>query len=166
MAGIKYPIVDDHDKIIGEMSKDEAYKQGMMLRSIQIFLFDEEGRIFIQKRGNKKKRLPSYLCASVSGHVEPGESYREAAKRELKEELGVKGELRLLATEKTPIGSNQFAMMAHFVTKTSDEILIQTAEIEDGRYYSINEICNLIEGGSSFTPSFLHYFGKVKKTKF
>ena len=166
MAGIKYPIVDDHDSIIGEMSKDEAYKQGVMLRSIQIFLFDEEGRIFIQKRGSKKKRLPSYLCASVSGHVEPGESYLLAAKRELKEELGVKGEIRFLATEKTPIGNNQSAMMAHFVAKTSDEILIQTEEIEDGRYYSINEICNLIEGGTSFTPSFLYYFDKIKKTKF
>ncbi|MBI3290931.1 NUDIX domain-containing protein [Candidatus Falkowbacteria bacterium] len=163
MMMTKYPTVDDDDNIIGETSKDEAYNKGLQLRSVQIFLFDKEGRIFIQKRSHKKKRFPDYFCASVAGHVEPYESYLSAARRELKEELGVDGEIKFLTTEKTPIGSGQFAMMAHFIARTSEAISLQAEEITSGEFYTIREIEDLIKGGSQFTPSFLYYFDKIKK---
>ena len=163
MVDVKYPIVDDADNIIGQSSKDEAYQQGLQLRSIQIFLFDSAGKLFVQKRANQKKRFPSYFCASVAGHVEPGENYLTAAKRELKEELGIKEPIKFLSAGKTPIGDNQFAMMAHFTAQTSAQIKLQADEIDDGQFYTLNEIQNLIDGGGLFTPSFLYSFNKMKK---
>jgi isopentenyldiphosphate isomerase len=163
MTDIKYPIVDDSDNIIGEALKDEAYKKGLQLRSIQIFVFDLSGRLFVQKRASTKKRFPSYLCASVAGHVEPNENYLEAAKRELKEEMGIDESVDFLCKEKTPIGDDQFAMMAHFTAQTSSEIKLQEDEIDDGDFYTIDEIKKLIDEGGLFTPSFLYSFGKIKK---
>lgn len=163
MVELKYPIVDDADNVIGEASKDEAYQQGLQLRSIQIFLFDSAGKLFVQKRASQKTRFPNYFCASVAGHVEPGENYLVAAKRELKEELGIDELVKFLSTEKTPVGDNQFAMMAHFTAQTSAQIKLQADEIDDGQFYTLNEIQNLIDDGGLFTPSFLYSFDKIKK---
>lgn len=163
MVEIKYPIVDNNDNVIGKKTKEEAYRQGLQLRSIQIFLFDSKNRLFIQKRSSKKDRFPNYFCASVAGHVEPGETYLEAAKRELKEELGVEGELKFLSKEKTPIDDRKFAMMSHFTAKTDQQINLQEEEVDDGGYYTIDEIDDLIHKSYLFTPSFLYYFNKIKK---
>ena len=71
---LKYPIVNDSDKIIGYRNKDQAYKEKAMLRSVQIFVYNPKGELYIQKRSKNKLRYPSYFCASVAGHVESGES--------------------------------------------------------------------------------------------
>lgn len=163
MTEIKYPIVDDADNIIDQVSKNEAYTKGLQLRSVQIFLFDSSGKLFVQKRASQKTRFPNYLCASVAGHVEPGEPYLEAAKRELKEELGITESVKFLYTEKTPIGDNQFAMMAHFTAQTSAEIKLQEDEVDDGEFYTFDEIQKLIDDDRLFTPSFLYAFNKIKK---
>lgn len=56
-----------------------------MLRSVQIFIYNSEGKLYIQKRSKNKLRYPNYFCASVAGHVEPKENYQEAIVRELEE---------------------------------------------------------------------------------
>lgn len=85
----QYPIVGKYDEIIDYMSKEEAYKRKKTLRSVQIFVYNPKGELYLQKRAKNKKRFPGYLCASAAGHVEPGETYKKAALRELKEELGL-----------------------------------------------------------------------------
>jgi isopentenyldiphosphate isomerase len=43
----------------------------------------------LQKRSSRKRIQPGKWDSSVGGHVDPGESYEQAAERELAEELGV-----------------------------------------------------------------------------
>ncbi len=162
---LQYPIVNDNDQIIGYKNKEQAYKKGAMLRSIQIFVYSPKGELFIQKRAKNKSRYPNYFCASVAGHAEPGESYREASIRELKEELGLKKveNLKLITKERTPVGKNNYAMTTLFTIKTDEFITLQKEEIDSGNFYTIEKIKQLILEGTPFTPGFLHFFNKQHK---
>jgi isopentenyl-diphosphate delta-isomerase type 1 len=159
----KYPIVDDSDRIVGYKDKEQSYKEKAMLRSVQVFVYNSKGDIYVQKRSKKKLRYPNYFCASVAGHVEPGESYRQAATRELREELGLKEAkgLKFIAKEKTPIGKGNYAMMALFVITTDETITFRKEEIDSGNFYSTESIKQLIQEKNLFTPSFLHFFRKL-----
>ena len=159
---LKYPIVNDLDQIIGHRKKDQSYKERSMLRSVQIFVYNSKGELYIQKRSKNKSRYPSYFCASVAGHVEPGENYEQAATREIKEELGLKKieNLKFITKEKTPVGKNNYAMMTFFTTNTDQEIILREEEIDSGDFYTIENIKQLILKNNLFTPGFLHFFKK------
>jgi len=161
----KYPIVNEKDKIIGYLTKMQAYLKKAMLRSVQIFVYNSEGELYIQKRSKNKTRYPNYFCASAAGHVEPGENYREAAIRELKEELGFKKvkKLKFIVKEKTLVGENNYAMMTLFIITTDEPIILQEKEIETGDFYPIRKIQQLISENLPFTPAFLHFFIKQHK---
>ncbi len=77
-------VVNENDEIIGTMPKDEAHKNGTLHRIAVIFVENSEGDILIQHRAD------GFLDHSSAGHVDVGESYEEAAYRELSEELGIK----------------------------------------------------------------------------
>ncbi len=158
----EYPIVNEQDEIIGYMTKTQAYEKKAMLRSVQMFVYNSKGELYIQKRSKNKNRYPGYFCASAAGHVESGENYQEAATRELKEELGIKKTegLEFITKDKTPVGKGNYAMMVLFTIITDEPITLQKKEIEAGRFYSVKEIKRLISKNLPFTSAFLHFFSK------
>lgn len=100
MSGKFYPkiqIVDEKDNLIGNVEYFEAVETGAIRRVARVFVFNEVGQILIQKRSEHINN-PLLLDQSVGGHVDEGESYLDAAIREMKEELGLEGfELTLVA---------------------------------------------------------------------
>jgi 8-oxo-dGTP diphosphatase len=50
-------------------------------------ILDDGGRIFVQRRSATRKLFPN-CWDIVGGHLEPGESYDEALRREVEEETG------------------------------------------------------------------------------
>lgn len=77
-------VVNEKDEIVGKMLKSEAHKNGVPHRIAVTFVENDKEEILVQVRRD------GYLDHSSAGHVEVGESYEEAAKRELEEELGIK----------------------------------------------------------------------------
>lgn len=80
--------VDKNDKAIGSSKTLEAYRNGHITRLCRMFIINKDGFLLIQQRA-KNLTLPNKWCESASGHVDVGESYEEAAYRELKEEMGI-----------------------------------------------------------------------------
>src|SRR3990167_4836958 len=77
-------LVDKKDNVLGKVSRKEAHQKGLPHRVSVIYLFNDKGEILVQHRYDGR------LDHSSAGHVDPGESYLEAAQRELSEELGIK----------------------------------------------------------------------------
>lgn len=87
MANITF--VDDQDNVVGAGTREEAVEKGIPHRISRVFLTNTNGEVLIQKRSNSVASNPGKWDHSASGHVDEGESYEQAAYRELKEEIGV-----------------------------------------------------------------------------
>ncbi|MEV5959308.1 NUDIX domain-containing protein [Streptomyces sp. NPDC051987] len=84
-------IVDEHDQVIGQSPRGEAYARGLRHRCVFIQARDAAGRVFVHRRTATKLVFPSLHDMFVGGVVGAGESYDDAALREAEEELGVSG---------------------------------------------------------------------------
>lgn len=82
-------LVDEHDIIIGTMTRTAVFAQGLTnFRLVSAFLRDLNGYFLIPRRTKHKSNYPDCF-ACVGGCVQSGESYDEACARELYEETGL-----------------------------------------------------------------------------
>ena len=89
----KTAVVNEKDEIIGQISESEAQKnKNVITRAVAVFVFNSKGEILLQKRSRNKFRFPLFWTCSASGFVDQGETYIDAALRELSEELGIKNQ--------------------------------------------------------------------------
>lgn len=92
-------IINREDEVVGQAVISEIYKKKFPHRIVHVLLMDEDGKIACQIRSKHKSFCPGCYSTSVGGHVQFGETPEEAAKREMKEELGRKGNVSLLFSE-------------------------------------------------------------------
>lgn len=83
-------IVDDKDNVVGSATTTEARRKGIRHRISRVIVKDSEGRILLQKRADHMQTYPGRWDTSAAGHVDTGEDYMQAAKREMFEEVGLK----------------------------------------------------------------------------
>jgi len=83
--------VDKDDNVIGSGTKRQAWESGHIHRIARLLVFNSSGELLIHKRSDKLENLPGRWDQSAAGHVDEGEDYLTAAKRELEEEMGIKG---------------------------------------------------------------------------
>jgi isopentenyldiphosphate isomerase len=88
--------VDEQDRVLGVVKRGEAIRQGWLHRIASTVCRDRRGRILIHRRSEHLSRFPGHYEVAVGGAVNVGESYQDAAARELAEELGVQASVRFL----------------------------------------------------------------------
>jgi isopentenyldiphosphate isomerase len=82
-------VVDSEDRIIARRPRAEIHRLGLRHRATHVLLFNRQGQIFLQRRSLQKDINAGLWDTSAAGHVDPGESYDDCARRELGEELGI-----------------------------------------------------------------------------
>ena len=84
-----FDVVNERDEVVGQQSRVEVHRLGLMHRAVHVLVFNAAGQIFLQKRSMKKDRQPGLWDSSASGHVDSGEDYDACAVREVREEIGL-----------------------------------------------------------------------------
>lgn len=74
---------------LGRAERNEAHRRGLWHRAVNVFLFRSDGRLLIQRRSRWKDVWPGAWDLSAAEHLQPGESFLEAAIRGLREELAI-----------------------------------------------------------------------------
>ena len=83
-------VVDENGDILKLAKRSEIHSDPSLIhRVVHVLVFDKKGRLLLQKRSLNKDVAPGKWDTSVGGHIDPGEKILEAAKREMKEELGI-----------------------------------------------------------------------------
>ncbi|WP_104990164.1 NUDIX domain-containing protein [Deinococcus sp. NW-56] len=82
-------LVNEHNEVIGSVTRDEAWARRLPVRGVNAFLVNPRGELWIPRRTLTKRNFPGCLDMSVGGHVERGESYEAAFRRETQEELNL-----------------------------------------------------------------------------
>jgi isopentenyl-diphosphate Delta-isomerase len=127
-------------------------------------------KTYIQKRSENKSFYPGFWTASCTGHVSSGETYVEAATREVEEELGLDSvELEPLfkfLSPKWKFGNRtEWEYITVFEGNAMDrKITLQKSEVQDGKYVTLEELASLLRTGEkSFTPdSVIAYRGYAR----
>ncbi|WP_046499404.1 isopentenyl-diphosphate Delta-isomerase [Streptomyces odonnellii] len=87
---IMLELVDENGNTIGTAEKLSAHRApGLLHRAFSVFLFDEQGRLLIQRRALGKYHSPGVWSNTCCGHPYPGEAPFTAAARRTHEELGI-----------------------------------------------------------------------------
>jgi len=85
-------IINDQDEVVGQARKDDAHKKHLLHRIGVVYVFCGDS-LLVQKRSVEKDGL---LDHSSAGHVHAGETYEQAAMREMREEIGLDTPIQFL----------------------------------------------------------------------
>jgi isopentenyl-diphosphate delta-isomerase len=150
-------VVDADDLVVGAMERGEIHRKRLFHRSVHVFVLDEAGRVYLQQRSLAKQEHPGKWDSSASGHVASGESYAEAAARELEEELSLRALpepfLKVPASEETGM---EHSMLFQVRTRGTDPSpQPNPREILQGRFFPAKEIeAGIATEPETFSPSF------------
>jgi len=71
------------------LPRSQAHREGHWHRSVHIWIVDEWDRLLLQQRALDKDSNPGLWDISSAGHISGGQQSRDAAVREVSEELGL-----------------------------------------------------------------------------
>ena len=155
--------VDRDDRVIGQGTKAEALSKGIIHRIVRIFVMDSAGKLLIQKRA-ANVAVPNRWDQSAAGHVDTGEDYATAAKRELKEEIGISdvslAEVAKYYAEETDDGIMKKRFNTLYSVKyDSHEINFDPKEVSEVRWVPLAELEAWMKDRSEdFTSGFLNSY--------
>lgn len=148
-------VVDKNDTIIGYKTRGECRgDRNLIRRLVGVVIFNAKGEILLQKRSLTKDIYPGYYTISCSGHPTKGETYKKAAQREINEELGITGKLKLNFIKKIINPTDQaIEMLAIFTANYNGPINYNRIEVDKMEVLSETKIKQLfIEGRLLLTP--------------
>lgn len=91
----------------------------------------------------RQPRFQPGMFSCLAGFVEPGETMEDAVRRETLEEAGIRtGRVRYLATQSWPFPSS--LMIGCLAEALNEEIVLEVAELEDGRWFSRAEAVSML----------------------
>ncbi|HEY4658513.1 MAG TPA: isopentenyl-diphosphate Delta-isomerase [Gemmatimonadaceae bacterium] len=82
-------LVDEHDREVGLAGKLDAHRAGQRHRAVSVFVFDDAGRLLLQRRSARKYHSAGRWANTCCSHPRPGETTEAAAQRRLREEMGI-----------------------------------------------------------------------------
>ena len=93
----------------------------------------------------RQSRFAAGMYSCIAGFVEPGETLENAVRRESWEEAGLRiGTVRYLASQPWPFPSS--IMIGCIAEALGDEITLDMTELEDGRWFTRDEVLAMLEG--------------------
>jgi len=151
-----FDIVDVRDEVVGRAPRREVHARGLWHRAIHVLAFDATGRVFLQKRSMRKDVAPGLWDSSCSGHVDSGEDYDHAARRELGEELGVRlaaAPARWFRVEAEARTGWEFVWV--YRLQHAGPFALHPDEIEAGEWLAVGELARrLAQKAGDFAPAF------------
>jgi 8-oxo-dGTP pyrophosphatase MutT (NUDIX family) len=144
-------VVDENNNVVGKAPRYIMRNRGLAHRATYILVFNWNGELFVQKRTPTKDIYPGYYDVATGGVVLAGETYEESARRELEEELGIRGVplTRLFDFYYEETGNRVWGRA--YTCIYDGRIDLQEEEVENGRFCSVDEVCKLSEH-EPFTP--------------
>lgn len=81
-------VYDENENFIGTMPRDEVHQKALWHKTTHCWLVKKPNTLLFQMRAKSLDNNPGKLYTTASGHVEAGETLKDALKREVEEELG------------------------------------------------------------------------------
>lgn len=131
-------VVDKNDKITSYQPRSVCHKERLLHRTVAVIVFNDQGEVLLQKRSMNVDTTPGLYTLSATGHVSKGESYEQAAEKELLEELGIKSKIKF----ETRIIKDfpHYEMQSFYSTKSNGPFKFPKKDIEKVEFVPIHKL--------------------------
>ncbi|MGL4440011.1 MAG: isopentenyl-diphosphate Delta-isomerase [Bosea sp. (in: a-proteobacteria)] len=137
-------LVNEANRAIGTGGKLAVHEQGLLHRAFSIFLFDDAGRVLLQRRAIGKYHSGGLWANTCCGHPRAGERTSAAACRRLGEELGMSAVLRFgfRARYQTSLdhGLTENELVYVYVGRVDGPMALNPDEVCETRLMSVPEL--------------------------
>jgi len=179
-------VVNSQDEIIGKDTKEACHlvkniNNGLLHRAFSIFLFNQEGKLLLQRRSDKKITFPNCWTNTVCSHplynafadeANGIEGVKIAAQRKLGHELGI-------PAEEVPIEKMNFLTRVHYKAVTDeiwgehevdyiiflrcDKITVSPnpGEVKDFKFVTLEEVKQIVEDANQGKHKISPWFGII-----
>ncbi|HBC89189.1 MAG TPA: NUDIX hydrolase [Lentisphaeria bacterium] len=139
-----FEIVDDSNNVIGTAKRGECHGNPVLIhRTAHVIVFHPDGRMLLQKRSMNKDIQPGKWDTAVGGHLMPGEDFETAARREMKEELGMPPNLPLKHLFESKIRNKiESENTSVYSTVYEGPFDFPKDEIDDVKFWTVLELRN------------------------
>ena len=156
-------VVDEQDRPIRGVDRATVHAERLLHRAIHIFVLNNAGELFLQRRSHRKDTFPRKWDSSAAGHVDLGESYEACATRELREELGLVDQPREIG--RVPASERTGQEFIRIYQAEADEIIdLNEEEIETGGFFPLSVIDEWIrQRPEDFASGFLECYREARQ---
>jgi 8-oxo-dGTP pyrophosphatase MutT (NUDIX family) len=149
-------VVDDDDVVIAVVPRREMRHRKLLHRCTYVVVLDAVGRVYVHRRTETKDVYPGMYDVTAGGVNAPGETYDEAAAREVEEELGVTARPTFRFRHRYD-GPDGHVLGGVYDVVWDGPIRHQAAEVAWGAFLSLGDVDGLI-GRVQFCPDGLAVF--------
>jgi isopentenyl-diphosphate delta-isomerase len=136
-------LVDAYDRPLMVVPRLGVRRFGLIRRVVLVALRDAAERIYVQLRAARCDVLPGHWELSATGHVRAGESREDAARRELEEEIGIRGTRLILRARHAPDAQSMSFSTLYLAGPTSETPVPDLREVSDGMFLDQDELLAL-----------------------
>ena len=149
-----FEIVDEDNNIIGTALRRECHGNPELChRTAHVIVLNNSGDILLQKRSKDKDIQPGKWDTAVGGHLMVGETFEQAAAREMNEELGIPSDQQIAFLFNMKIRNEiESENVAVFSIVYQGPFKIQKSEIDEVRFWSEAELMQEMTP-KTFTPN-------------
>ena len=164
-------LVDENDNPIGTMPKMEAHEKAMLHRAFSVFILNANDEVLLQQRANDKYHSAGLWTNTCCSHRHPGEDTLGAARRRLKEEMGMEADLQFVFKfmYKAPFDNllTEHEIDHVFIGKTDQLPVINPEEVASYKYMKPEDIkLDMEQNPQSYTVWFRIIFNEFYKEIF
>lgn len=157
-----FDLVDEEGRRTGRALRSECHGNPALLhQAVHVFVVNRNGEVFLQKRSETKDIQPGKWDTSVGGHVDAGESPDAAARREAREELGIRNaepEFLYAYIWRSDVESERIQT---YRLRHDGPFTLHPVEISEGAFWSVDRIDQAI-GSGVLTPNFEAEWPRVR----
>lgn len=157
-------VVDGNDVVLGYSTREDIKRRGLNYRCVQVFLFNGADELLLCKRPDTKRMFASQFGA-VMGHVRRGETYEEAAMREVREELGINTRLRRVTKFSVMDGANR-VFQEIYSGSVGTDVKPDKTEISEAKFVSLKDLrTDMVMNAGKYAPPFIEAVRSFMKAK-
>jgi isopentenyldiphosphate isomerase len=136
--------VDDRGRVIEVVRRSRMRAENLLHRSVAIVVTSSDGRLLVHRRAEHKDVFAGWWDLAAGGVVGVGESYAEAARRELAEELGITAAELAFVTSARHDDEHARELCHIFRVVHDGPFTFDDGEITEARYVTPTELAGLV----------------------
>jgi isopentenyl-diphosphate delta-isomerase len=145
---------------VGTARRDDALARGLTVRTVHVFLLDGRGGLLLQQLGRLRDRHPMLWGSSAAAFPRPRESEDSAARRRLKEELGLEIPIRRVGVVPTVDGRSQKFVVLFEGRIEALPAIAEPHHIERVEFWDLEVVDReLARDAEQFTDTFRQVYG-------